>query len=306
MPVFRRSRRASLWTALLVLTGCDGGVLVTLGMKPPAALRFGTPRLLTELASDGDDTNPVLTNDLLEIYFTRARSVDSDIWRAVRSSVVEPFGAPEPVTAVNTLQQEASAAVSADGLTLWHGSARGTFGADLDIWVSRRAARSDVWSTPVREPALNSSGSDVPRAPGMYGTVMPLGSDRGQPSVHRTYFAVRATPDSEFATPLPVAGLTFDDRSVMDAFLTDDGLTLLYASGPAEPGAGVGATAGPADLFVAIRQTVDQAFTPLGPLQDLNTAQNERDPWLSPDGLRLYFASDRQGRMAVYEALAIR
>lgn len=294
-----------MWAALLVAAGCDGGRLVTLGMKPAGALRFGTPRLLPELASDGDNTNPALTGDLLEIYFTRARGAESDIWRAVRSSPSDPFGTPEPVSAVNTFQHEASAAISADGLTLWHGSARGTFGAILDIWVSRRPTRSEAWSAPSREPALNSAASDVPRPPGMHGAVMPLGSDRGEPSVHRTYFAVRATPDSEFATPLPVAGLTFDHRSVMDAFLSDDGLALLYASGPGEPGVGVGATAGPADLFVARRQTVDQPFTPLGPLQDLNTAQNERDPWLSPDGLRLYFSSDRQGRMAIYEALAI-
>jgi hypothetical protein len=39
-----------------------------------------------------------------------------------------------------------------------------------------------------------------------------------------------------------------------------------------------------------------------GPLGSLNTDADERDPWLSPDGQRLYFASDRDGVLNIYEA----
>jgi Tol biopolymer transport system component len=35
---------------------------------------------------------------------------------------------------------------------------------------------------------------------------------------------------------------------------------------------------------------------------DLNTASDERDPWLSPDGTPLFFSSDRSGRYEIYVA----
>ena len=39
------------------------------------------------------------------------------------------------------------------------------------------------------------------------------------------------------------------------------------------------------------------------PLDDLNTAGDERDPWLTPDGKTLYFTSDRDGALNIYTAL---
>ena len=31
----------------------------------------------------------------------------------------------------------------------------------------------------------------------------------------------------------------------------------------------------------------------------------ERDPWLSPDGKHLFFSSDRDGTLSIYEALLL-
>jgi Tol biopolymer transport system component len=41
------------------------------------------------------------------------------------------------------------------------------------------------------------------------------------------------------------------------------------------------------------------------PITSVNTAANEEDPWLSPDGSRLFFASDREGSWDLYEAAAL-
>ena len=61
------------------------------------------------------------------------------------------------------------------------------------------------------------------------------------------------------------------------------------------------------DLFVAWRQSTADRFSLPTPLTDLNTAADERDPWLSPDGTRFYFASDRGGGgLQIYEASASR
>lgn len=81
-------------------------------------------------------------------------------------------------------------------------------------------------------------------------------------------------------------------QSTVDGFLTDDGLTLFYVTGPA---------IGAADMYVASRRSTDEPFADLTPLSDLNSASDERDPWLSADGARFYFSSDRTGRYAIYE-----
>ncbi len=45
-----------------------------------------------------------------------------------------------------------------------------------------------------------------------------------------------------------------------------------------------------------------EPFSVTQPLDDLNTAGDERDPWLSPDGHTLYFTSDRSGVLQIYTA----
>ena len=57
-----------------------------------------------------------------------------------------------------------------------------------------------------------------------------------------------------------------------------------------------------ADLFRARRSTTEQSFDLPEPLSDLNTTNDERDPWLSPGGEWLYYSSNRAGMHAIYRA----
>ncbi len=280
---------------------------------------FDTPVLVAELASPSRTDNPTLTGDLLEIYFTTDRvSGNGDVWFATRATATAPFGTPAPVTAVNGDSFETSSAISTDGLTLWFGSDRaGGVGAN-DIWVSQRATRASAWSTPVNVVALNSPADDIPRPPGQHGLVMPMAStkmtDHNPSSTnYQTYLATRATPVAPFGAPVAIPELDYVDRSTVDGFLTDDGLTMFFSSAPvAEPAdaavssadGGKTADAGVAnsDLFVASRRSTSEQFSVPLPLGDLNTAADERDPWLTPDGTTLYFTSDRGGVLNIYTA----
>jgi len=311
-PSFSRDRVRGLLgiaACALAAAGCWRAQTVTLGDESPRPYHFGAPVLVADLASDVRTDNPTLTADLLEIYFTSDRvSGNGDVWFARRASPGLPFGAPAPVTEVNTPGFETSAAISADGLTLWFGSDRpGGVGA-LDVWVSTRASRSGAWSTPVNVVALNSAADDIPRPPGQHGLVMPMASTRAVPGLYRTYLAPRPNRGSPFGAPQAIPDLIFPDRSTVDAFLTDDGLTLFYSSGPPSAGAADGgasdasAAAVTSDLYVAWRRSVSELFSFILPLGDLNTAGNERDPWLSPDGTTLYFTSDRGGVLNIYTA----
>jgi hypothetical protein len=304
----------------LALAGCRGEV-VTIGEKPEPTFHCVSPRLVVELAAYARTNNATLTADLLEIYFTSTRDDnDFDIWTAARNSRYEPFGTPVKVRTLSSSRVDTGSAVSADGLTLWLGSDRRNGGGGggggnggLDIWVSTRAARTMEWGEPVLVAGLSSSSFDIPRPPGSQGLVMPLGTERGAGSVYRTYFASRASTTSPFETPEPVAELTFDNATTMDAFLSNDGLTLLYASGPiveaneagisAAVDGGTSDAATPtqsADLFMARREKITDAFSGFTPIALLNTFFDERDPWMSEDKTQFYFSSDRGGNMNIY------
>jgi hypothetical protein len=279
---------------LLLAAGCTGGSVVNLGATSPRPFRFGTPALVTDLGAGFANDNPTLTADLLEMYFTSNRDmVSTDVFVARRASRAEPFRAPELVAAVSTPGFETSSAVSLDGLTLWVGSDRPGGRGDLDVWMSTRPDRAAAWSPPVNLLSLNSPMKDEPRPPGQHGLVMPLGSERDTATFYRTYLSARASRTSPFGAPRDIPELSFVDKSTVDAFLTDDGLALFFSSGP---------PVGAADLYVAWRRSTAEPFSLVEPLDDLNTAAEDRDPWLSPDGTVLFFSSDRGGTLDIYQA----
>lgn len=254
---------------------------------------FDEPVLVTELFSDAKDDNPTLTSDMTEIYFSSKREEgDTNLWWARRDNVDEPFSAPQLLAEWSSAGFDTSPAVDGDGLTFWFSSVRDEDTETLDIWRVQRASRADDWGTPELVSELNSEADDIPRPCGQGGLVMPLASRRAG-EAYLTYFAHRDTVDAPFQVAELVPGLAEDNMFAADAFLTNDGLTLLYARGIEDE---------ESDLYVATRSTTDAPFTSGRPIETLNTDADERDPWLSPDGQTLYFASDRDGNLAIYRA----
>lgn len=269
-----------------------------LGERNP--YRFGVPTLVSELA--GGSENPSLTSDLLELYFTSARpdrtgDTGGNVWLARRSTPEGPFDAPVDLPEVNSAAFETSAAVSTDGLTLWVGSDRPGGAGVLDVWRSTRASRSAAWSAPVNVPELNSPSRDLPRPLGNHGLTMPMSSERDSPERYQSFLADRASQSAAFAEPRAIPELAFSDRSTVDAFLDDDGLTLFFSS--SKPGE-------PADLYLAVRSSVSEPFSAPSPLHELNTAAEERDPYLTADGSSFYFVSNRDGLLNIYQAAVLR
>ena len=314
---FRHAWRTIAIFAAVPFAGACHGEIVTIGDKPAPTYHFGLPRLVVELATYSRTNNATLTEDLLEIYFASTRDQDDlDIWTASRLAPGDMFGAPQKVRSVSSRNSDTGSSVSTDGLTLWISSERRSMGTSggLDIWVSTRASRAVEWGDPVLVPALNSSSFDIPRPPGVNGLVMPLGSERGAGSVYRTFFASRASIASPFETPQAVPELTFEGATTMDAFLSNDGLTVFYASGPVtmpnEGGVAAGVDAGvgeagtwpqnSADLYVGRREKIEDPFSGFIPIAELNTPFEERDPWLSADKKHFFFSSDRGGNLNIY------
>jgi hypothetical protein len=269
---------------------------VRLGEESPALLTvLGEAEWLSELCKgeDGKNDNPTLTGDLLEIYFssTRAGLGDADVWFARRDSISEPFGSPQLVTSASSNAFDTSPAISPDGLTLWLGSNRdGAY--KVDIYETTRPNRdTDQWYPPRNlERPPNSEEDDIPRPLGQHGQVMPLASRRDGPA-YATYFAARGA-DGVFGPPQAMPELAVEGRSISDGCLTNDGLILLFNAELAE---------NQGDLYLARRSSTAVPFEAPIPLDQLNTAGDDRDPWLSPDESRLFFSSDRDGERCIYQ-----
>jgi hypothetical protein len=292
--------------ASLSLPSCQLGQDVPLGGVQPlsqggaggdggAAFRFLEPEPLTLLNSEENDDNPSLSFDLLTLCWISLRSGgtgDADIWCSTRPEVGSEFGAPEEASALNSPVFETSSALSSDALQIWFGSRREGGQGAVDIWTCTRSSRSEPWPAPSLEVALNSAADDIPRPLGFKGQVMPMASRRDSGN-YATYFAERSLDTHEFSEPALVPGLDEQSSSVGDAYLLEDGLTLIFAQET---------DLGTTDLFVTERTTLDEPFQKARPLLGVNTEADERDPWLSPDGELLYFSSNRTGNFDLYWA----
>jgi len=89
-----------------------------------AAGGFDTPAVVAELSSPLMDDNPVLTPDLLTIFFSSNRAGGTfggtyGIWTASRAKVTDPFGTPRVISELNSSGRDAPSWVSADGCTLY-------------------------------------------------------------------------------------------------------------------------------------------------------------------------------------------
>ena len=104
--------------------------------------------------------------------------------------------------------------------------------------------------------------------------------------------------DGTFGAKRKVAGLNSPDPAVAEQrpSIRADGLEILFSSNGKAQG-----SQGGQDIWVAKRSNVyaEWDLTPLGPL--VNTAASEMSPYLSADGLTLYFASNRPGGCGGYD-----
>lgn len=109
--------------------------------------------------------------------------------------------------------------------------------------------------------------------------------------------AVSAPTFSAWSSPVNLSGLNSPD-SDLSPFVSADGLSLYFAT--TRPG-GVGGE----DLWVARRSSTTSAFgSPANLGATINTADAERSPALTADGLTLYFATTRPGGLGGFDIWA--
>lgn len=318
--------------------------------------RVGSPRVappvvMATLVAIGVATACVGNDPVLPGSQTDAAAPGVDATSAVESGsstacdLTKPFGAPEPVTALNSPQAELAARLSASGLAIYLATARpGSLGG-VNVWRATRATSSDAFSAPVPLAGVNSDQDDDGPSPSADEQQLYLDT-RGQGlDIVR---ATRTDPTKDFGAPSAVAALTSggDDSS---PYLL--GGALYFSStrgGPAQVfraplgGSGPGVVAlaygsgmdnllfpvvasderslyfgadrtdatarGLEDIWI-VRGGGDGTFagTPVA-VTELNTSSREWPTSLSADGCTLYFISDRAkaGDLDVWRATRAR
>jgi Tol biopolymer transport system component len=283
------------WLAFGCLAACgrlgfDGAPDATMADAPVGS--FEPPVPVVPLASPADDDDPTLTADLLEIYFETTRNSAFDIFMSKRPSVDAPWFTPTLATELDSTSGEACPEVSGDGLTIMFSSVRPGGLGGYDLYVSTRPSRASAWGAPVAIPELNSSSNEFCAVVSGSGFELLFHSDRpGGAGARDLYRAVRPEVTARWGTPVRISELDTpgNDES---AFLLPGALQLMFGSD----------VAGNRDIYLTTRAAVGQPFSPPVPVGGLNTSADESDPWLSPDGHLMVFATNRGGNSEIYQA----
>jgi len=158
--------------------------------------------------STNNEWSPSITADGLSLFFCSGRSGSLggwDTWMTTRSSVSDPWGQPVNLgSPVNSPTGEFYVGTSANGLSLFLSEydeppfRAGGFGRG-DIWLTRRANKSDPWGRPVNlGPTVNTGAWDVSADISADGSTLYFCSDRAGGSGALDLYQVVIVPVVEF------------------------------------------------------------------------------------------------------------
>jgi hypothetical protein len=246
--------------------------------------------------SGSNEDHPNLSKDGLSLFFHSNRPGGYgglDIWVSHRATLDDPWQAPENLgPSINTAYDDRVPFLSPGQQWLIFGSTRPGGSGGIDLWVSRRADKSDDFTW---EPAtnlgsvINSAWNDDGAAmfEDDYGRlVLYFTSDRpGGAGGFDVYQSIQQT-NGTFGAPIPVSEINSAGRDTRTA-ITRDGLELFLTTD--RPGSQL------LDIWTAHRNTTDDPWSLLGRVSTISSAANDGAPALSFGRRELYFYSNRAG-----------
>ncbi len=206
----------------------------------------------------------------------------------------------EPVNlgpTVNSADVECFATISSDELELYF------FDLDFlrpgglggwDIWVTRRSSISEAWGEPANlGPPINTEYDDGNPSISADGLTLYFSSNRpGGYGEFDLWMSTRATVTDDWGAPVNLGEPVNSEADEIFPCVSTDGLELYFNEwGVFRPdGYGEG------DIWVAKRATTDDPWgEPVNPGEAVNSADYDSCPYLSFDGLLLFFHGWRPG-----------
>ena len=205
------------------------------------------------------------------------------------------LGSPINMTGFNDQQ----AVPSKDGLSLYFASNRpGSLGTQglLDIWVSQRTCADDScpWGTPVSlGPTVNSSASDFAPTLSRDGHWLFFGSSRPGARSGDIWVSFRANVHDDFGWQAPVNLGTAVNTPGFEGgpgYFENDDLgapQLFFNRNPSPVNTG-------GDIYVS-EQAADGSWGTAVLVAELRSDETDQHPSVAPNGLEIYFHSNRPG-----------
>jgi hypothetical protein len=140
----------TIWFSRNVTTSTTGMDLFT-ASRDSTSEPWGAVTPVTELNTAFHERSPHVTANGRTMYFASDVTGDYEIYRATRSSVTAPWGAPQLMTRLNSNATDESTSTTADGLEIYIDSRRdGT----LATYRSSKSPDGGAWSIPEVVPEL--------------------------------------------------------------------------------------------------------------------------------------------------------
>ena len=188
---------------------------------------------LTVVSSPVDDSRLAATADGLEAVLHSNRLGTTDLFRTVRTTVLEPFGIPELIAEVSTDQEEWNPVLSGDGLAVYFSSPGPPSLGDgkPHLLVARRPDRGSAFGAPDFVPGVATFGSyDAgPTVTADERLIVWHSIRTGGQGHEDLWYATRASTGEPFDTPRPLTALNTPDND-WKPFLRADGCELWFSS----------------------------------------------------------------------------
>jgi hypothetical protein len=210
-------------------------------------------------------------------------------------SALAAWTEPVPLIEINTDYHDRAPFLSFDGLTLYFARQDGPGWHYARLYQATRTDNLAPFTSIKEISTLNYSSGHVDYA-WVSADNLRMYYYRTEPgSIRRIKFTKRATIDEEWKPGYNITSL-YNLGDVSNPSLTQDELTIVFT------GCNIPGGLGGYDLWMATRQKKDYAFTNITNLAEINSAELDAHPSISPDGLTLHFDSERNGTGQLFKA----
>lgn len=210
----------------------------------------------------------------------------------VGSSASAQWTEPVPVSEINTENlREWTPYLSFDGMCLYFAQGRGTSGRHLRLYQACREEPSGPFISVME---VLRAGDDV-----YHPWVSPDGMRLYYIVEEGTDFVLRLSQRASMHDPWPTGAQIPEINSlgkIESVSLTADELIVVFG------GRNIAGGQGGRDIWMASRPDTSLPFGNVVNLSELNTSSNDHSASLSPDGLWVFFASDRNGLSQIFVA----
>ncbi|MFO0684135.1 MAG: hypothetical protein U0234_18930 [Sandaracinus sp.] len=198
-----------------------------LTQRPSRDASFLPPTPITELSTASDETDPSLTEDELDLFFTSDRDGAFCIYEVRRASRDAAWGTPVRLSALCPTPIS-GAHVSDDGLRLYFNTEEDAW-KEGTIYVATRTSRDAPFSERVAVPGLPAGHIGFAW---LSADELTIYFERDEPGYLQGNFATRTSVEAPFENVQPLAGLELLETG--DVALSADGRELFFARSGAQ------------------------------------------------------------------------